>query len=325
MRRLAEFIGLSSLCATLIGVLSTSAYPGDLRFDHPFTWNISDQYVDLLHTRTNDLLLVTDDDELILSQQINLRLTAGTIIHHPLGSLTPPEPETANFFPALLYDTFVAGGSSAPTGYISVVGTSSDLGHPHMSPAIATDTILDVSWGAVGGTAGPNGYLSARVTLSDDAKGLLEYAVSFGTASSPIETKTYSFPFCQGVIGITDGSCGPVTVDDKTVEYTAAYPSTIVSETLSLSNGGPFDNVWSLESFDSPNGNPANVDPDTGLFTWDGYGSPAGVYEAVIRFTNDVGTDIGKLSITWHVPEPTAAMLLALGLIVWPNVLRNRR
>lgn len=108
----------------------------------------------------------------------------------------------------------------------------------------------------------------------------------------------------------------PPIVDDKAVEYTSVHPSTIVSETLALSDPDGPPGTWSLDSFTSPNGQPASVDPTTGLFTWLGNGTPEGVYNAVLKYTDGGGlSDTGTLAITWHIPEPSSFALLGLALV----------
>jgi hypothetical protein len=108
----------------------------------------------------------------------------------------------------------------------------------------------------------------------------------------------------------------PPVVGDKEVEYFSVAPSTIVTETLSLTDDDPTGGVWSLDSFASPNGQSASVDPVTGVFSWLGNGTPEGHYNAVLKFTDAGGLmDTGTLGITWHVPEPTSLVLFGLALV----------
>jgi hypothetical protein len=270
----------------------------------------------------NDILL--DFTGNLRSQQLILELTAGSI--YQSGSnpgVGRPSDALIDIFPEAEFDTYVTigGRSDTPVGTqpVLIVGGAVNL---QPGSALKFDTEgLNVAWAPGTGIDISEGqdFQTARITLSNDARGLLSYFGSTGAGTgNPL---IQQFDVCAGAIGISD--CGsPPVVDDKSVEYAAMFPSTLVSENLSFSGASPFFEEWSLESFDSPNGKPAMVDLDTGLFTWDGYGSPEGVYEALIRFTTDIGSDTGTLSITWHVPEPGTVGLLSCAL---PIIIFRRR
>jgi hypothetical protein len=257
----------------------------------------------------NDVLL--DFTGNLRGQQLILELTAGSIYQSASNpGVGRPSDALIDLFPEAEYDTYVTIGrrSDPPGGLqpILIVGGAVDL-QPGSSLKFDTEG-LNVAWAPGTGIDISEGqdFQTARITLSNDARGILSYFGSTGAGTG--DPLIQQFDVCAGAIGISD--CGsPPVVDDKSVEYTAMFPSTLVSENLSFSGASPFFEEWSLESFDSPNGKPAMVDLDTGLFTWDGYGSPEGVYQAVIRFTTDIGSDSGTLSIIWHVPEPASWML----------------
>jgi hypothetical protein len=264
---------------------------------------------------TTDILL--DFTGNLRGQQLILELTQGSIYHTPFGTNTAPVSAFFPLFPEVEYDTFVTiGGRSSSTSQpVLVIGGAVDL-QPGSGQKFDTEG-LNIAWAPGAGVDIPSGndFITARITLSNDAIGTLNYFGSTGAGSGAPLTKTFTI-LC-GAFGGFHSSCGgPVAVQDKTVEYTAMPPSTLVSEYLDFT-GFPFGATWALESFESPNGKPATVNADTGLFTWDGFGSPAGVYNAVIRFNEDTGaTDTGTLSIVWHIPEPAAATLFAVAGVV---------
>jgi hypothetical protein len=165
---------------------------------------------------------------------------------------------------------------------------------------------------------------------------------------------------------LAEGRFNGPTVGNKTVEYFSASPPTLIQEKLPFTGGvmpyidfshiDTFVNVlasatdstvkvanqlaiipapccgfspsWSLESFTSPNGQPASVDPATGEFTWLADGSPQGAYDAVLKYSLTPSVSLtGTLSIIWHVPEPTSLVLGGMSIIGmtclrfrWPTV-----
>jgi len=276
---------------------------------------------------TTDIVL--DFTGNLRGQQMIVELTQGSIYQDPFGSNTPPSGAFYDLAPFVEFDTFVAIGGRRHDGNpplasypVLVVGGAVDL---QPGSALKFDTEgLNIAWAPGTGIDVPSGtdYFTARITLSNDARGRFRYFGSTGAGTG--DPLVRDLDISGGSVCFFEGCGGPLVVEDKTVEYTAMFPATIVSETLPYSGAGPFGESWSLESFDAPNGKPAAVDPDTGLFTWDGYGSPEGIYEAVIRFTLDGGeSDTGTLSIVWHVPEPATGLLLMA--IALPAIVCRRR
>jgi hypothetical protein len=87
----------------------------------------SDKYLDLARTRTFDILLSTEPNTEIASQQIYLHLSQGQVIHHPLGGLTPSVDSLFSTYPALEFDTFFASGSPTQVALPTIIGAASDM------------------------------------------------------------------------------------------------------------------------------------------------------------------------------------------------------
>lgn len=104
-------------------------------------------------------------------------------------------------------------------------------------------------------------------------------------------------------------------VGDKSVDWFSQNPPVSNSDSLSLVDDGPAG-VWTIDSFSPPNAVAASIDPTTGVFSWIGNGSPAGTYNAVLKYTDGLGaSDTGTLAITWHIPEPSTFALFGLALV----------
>lgn len=201
----------------------------------------------------------------------------------------------------------------APTGALFGRGPTEDnsgAGSPLANTATrqyGVGTLLDGAWGIQNAL---NTASLAYIVIPAGSEPTIDIAVRIAAPNGDIIGDLDLGDFF--VIDTND----PPVVGDKAVEYTSVHPSTIVSETLSLADPDGPPGTWSLDSFASPNGQAANVDPLTGLFTWLGNGTPEGVYNAVLKYTDGGGlSDTGTLAITWHVPEPTSFALLGLALV----------
>ena len=147
----------------------------------------------------NDVIINATPGVQILSQQMLLQLTHGSVLEHPFGSNTPPSAALIAVFPGLAFDSFVAAGgpdSNSPTP--TIVGRSDLLGGPGGIPALFSPTQWDVLWGPALGqnTVGAHGYLSARLSLNGNALGTFRYIVNFGDGSSI----ALNLPIANGLI-----------------------------------------------------------------------------------------------------------------------------
>jgi hypothetical protein len=85
--------------------------------------------------------------------------------------------------------------------------------------------------------------------------------------------------------------------------------------------------TWMLESFTGPGGDVsgAQVDLNSGEFTWDSAGAALGDYSAVIRvFEAGFPSDIGTLTFTLTVPEPASFVSCFLALPFFALRIRRR-
>ena len=129
----------------------------------------------------NDLLI--DFSGQYTGSQMVVALTSGSIYQNtsPLGSRTPPPAAAIPIEPALQWDTFVANGG--PTAETTIgqflIGRGEICAHcfPIEDENTFTDESIDQTWSPAGGNVilDQTGFMVARVTLSDDANGLLQY------------------------------------------------------------------------------------------------------------------------------------------------------
>ncbi len=168
--------------------------------------------------------VVVNFDATLRGQQMILTLTSGSIYQDPAGSNTPPSDGQIAAFPGVQYDTFVAiGGATAETSQsVLVVGGAVDL---QPGAAMKFDSAgLNVAWAPAVGVDVPSGtdYVTARITLSEDAEGTLQYfgSTSAGTGEPFVEqdipivngmTSTIADNVYEVVVQASDGNGGTAT------------------------------------------------------------------------------------------------------------------
>lgn len=186
-------------------------------------------------------------------------------------------------------------------------GTGSPL--PNTATAMyGVGTSLSAAWGIPLASQGTSATL-AYIVIPENTRPSIDIRVKVAGQDGGIlaDLVSSSFP------GFGEQNGTPV-VGDKAVDWFSQNPPVAYSDSLSLTDDGPAG-LWSVESFNGPTG-PSSIDPATGVFTWLGNGSPAGTYNAVLKYTDGLGASgTGTLAITWHVPEPSAFALLGLALV----------
>jgi hypothetical protein len=136
----------------------------------------------------NDLLI--DFNGQYTGSQMIVELTSGSIYQAPPPAGNTP-PSSVLFphpnFESIQWDSFLANGgltSETTIGNFGLGGAATHLepmggGGPQRSPSF-TNNLIDQSWNPAGGNVieDQDGFIVARVTLSDDANGVLGYYAS---------------------------------------------------------------------------------------------------------------------------------------------------
>lgn len=283
---------------------------------------------------TNDLLI--DFTGNLRGQQMILSLTQGSIYQDGFGSTTAPSIALSPVFPSVLLDTFVTiggrwyDGPTPPASHpVLVVGGAVNL-QPGSSLKFDTKG-LNIAWAPGTGVDVPSGtdFITARITLSNDAQGILHYFGSTGAGTG--EPLLQTLPVSHGCICFVDGA---PRVNDFT--YTTISPNEVVQTTLTADFGVDSWSDLLLPTYTPPFGSPpglagANIpptwDPATQLFRWDTTGSTLGTYTWTVDATNGFGTstgdDRGLITIQINVPEPRSIVLLA-GVVAVSTLHRRR-
>lgn len=171
-------------------------------------------------------------------------------------------------------------------------------------------TTLSGAWGIPLASQGTTANL-AYIVIPENSKPSIDIRVKVAGQDGGIlaDLPASAFP------GFGQPTNATPIVGDKMVDWFSQNPPAANSDSLSLTDDGP-PGVWSIDSFVSPNGNAPSIDPNTGVFTWIGNGSPEGVYPAVLKYTDGGGlSDVGTLTIKWHIPEPSTLALFGLALV----------
>jgi hypothetical protein len=148
---------------------------------------------------TNDLNI--DFTGQLSGVQLLVELTSGSIYQNAAGSAGPPIGAILPAFPSLAFDTFVTLDSltsGGPHGEPLLVGGAVNAGGS-ATAAFTTSTINQGFSPAAGVSSATDqtDFLAARVTLSNDANGTVNYLASANGVISP----TLSVPIINGVIG----------------------------------------------------------------------------------------------------------------------------
>jgi len=164
--------------AMLAGVASNAAWAGVTSFEIvPIPQVVLPDHV------VSDLTI--DFTGNLRGQRLVVDLDGGSIFQHPLGAQTLPSESLLAANPSLTYDTFLAiGGTTAESSQplLDLTCTSLD---PGACPHRFDDQAIYVAWAPATGVEIPAGdaFLTARLTLSSDAQGTLQYfsATAAGT------------------------------------------------------------------------------------------------------------------------------------------------
>jgi hypothetical protein len=148
---------------------------------------------------TNDLSI--DFAGQLSGVQLLVELTSGSIYQDAVGGAVPPNAGLLPVIPSLAYDTFVtldSATSGGPHGDPLLVGGAVNLG----GPPTASFTTMGINQGfspaaGVSSASNQTDFLAARITLSNDANGTVNFLASAAGAISD----TISTPIVNGVIG----------------------------------------------------------------------------------------------------------------------------
>jgi hypothetical protein len=137
--------------------------------------------------------------------QMIVELSSGSIYQDPVGSNIPPLSAILPLFPSVEYDTFVAQGATTvdgPYGAPAVIGGAVDLGED--ATVVFDETYISIGWSATtDAITDQSDFLVARVTLSDDATGMLRFTASANNEIG-IGGSEFQLPIIQGCFGLCD-------------------------------------------------------------------------------------------------------------------------
>ncbi len=144
---------------------------------------------------TNDVTIQSDTDW--TAGAVLLELTSGSIYQDTFGGdVNAPSAPIIAAFPSSAFDTYVGD----PHGGASIAGGALDI--PGAGLQEFSTSRLSVAWNSAGADAADVGVVAiARITLTDDANGLITLALT--EAGSAAKTLV-SAPVVNGVIGVPE-------------------------------------------------------------------------------------------------------------------------
>lgn len=252
--------------------------------------------------------------------QMRVELDEGCLCQHPFGNRTAPQASHLTIAPELQFDTFVTmGGLTIETSGRTIIPSGAiDIGGD--SGVTFTDKELDITWAPSGLTpvVDPTDYLVARLTISDNAQGVLRLAArTVGEPSftakfpvSPIALAALQGPLANQAISVQqaleDGS-GRLEIDARDLRgETCGISPTVTSVDIE-------DDDLSLFTA-AINSSDAKL-LDLGIDVDKPRGLPAGTaIQATLVVNTNLGSTLRYPLVATAVPEPASAIPLIVAL-----------
>ncbi|MCO6043476.1 PEP-CTERM sorting domain-containing protein [Aeoliella sp. ICT_H6.2] len=262
----------------------------------------------------NDVLVSFDSN--LRGQQMVIELTSGDIYQNAaFGANIAPNPALFGVDAGVEFDTFVTIGGLTSTSAMPVltVGAAANLA-PGSSAKISDTDGFNYAWAPGVGTDIPSGtdVPTARVTLSPDANGTLQYFSNADPGDAPLTM--LSVPIMNGVIGgdpgdPTDPAPGStIDLTDKWVDFSDLLAGAIGALDDTVFTGQPtIDNdVFTIPAWDE-------TSIDLGINRAVAASKAYGVQTGILTVPSSEG-DL-QFTVTATVPEPSTLAIAGLALV----------